>query len=144
MVTRQRYVGRQLSLGLGEEVDVNVFGIDEGDQHGEVFTRRWVVELIRDLVGYTPDRDLEAMVAVEPACGAGAFLDPMVERLIDSCRRHRRISRRPLVHCARSICCPPMLNWPARLWPRRSPTRAYSRLVLRCLPRRPSDALTSS
>lgn len=90
MVTRQRNVGRQLSLGLGEEVDVNVFGIDEGDQHGEVFTRRWIVELILDLVGYTPDRDLGAMVAVEPACGAGAFLAPMVERLIDSCRRHRR------------------------------------------------------
>ncbi len=50
------------------------------DNHGEVFTRRWVVELILDLVGYTPDRDLAAMVALEPACGTGAFLVPMVEQ----------------------------------------------------------------
>ncbi len=30
------------------------------------------------------------MVAIEPSCGAGAFLVPMVERLIDSCQRHGR------------------------------------------------------
>lgn len=58
--------------------------------HGEVFTRRWVVELILDLSGYTADRDLAKMTAVEPACGVGAFLVPMVERLVDSCARHAR------------------------------------------------------
>jgi hypothetical protein len=58
------------------------------DEHGEVFTRRWVVELILDLSGYTADRDLAAMSAVEPSCGAGAFLGPMVERLLTSCRQH--------------------------------------------------------
>jgi adenine-specific DNA-methyltransferase len=58
--------------------------------HGEVFTRRWVVELILDLVGYTADRDLAEMKAVEPACGSGAFLAPMVERLRDSARLHGR------------------------------------------------------
>ncbi len=31
---------------------------DPGADYGEVFTRRWVVELILDLVGYTPDKDL--------------------------------------------------------------------------------------
>ena len=56
--------------------------------HGEVFTRRWVVELILDLVGYNSDEQLADQVAVEPACGRGAFLLPMVERLIASCRRH--------------------------------------------------------
>ena len=30
------------------------------------------------------------MVAVEPSCGAGAFLVPMVERLIESCQSHGR------------------------------------------------------
>ena len=60
------------------------------DQHGEVFTRRWVVELILDLAGYTADRDLGAMTAVEPSCGAGAFLGPMVERLLTSCSQHGR------------------------------------------------------
>jgi hypothetical protein len=53
-------------------------------EHGEVFTRRWVVELILDLVGYTADRDLVAMKAIEPACGSGAFLVPMIERLLAS------------------------------------------------------------
>lgn len=59
-------------------------------EHGEVFTRRWVVETILDLVGYTADRDLAGMVMVEPACGAGAFLGPIAERLSLSCRNHGR------------------------------------------------------
>lgn len=90
MAAHQRIVERQLSFEFGEEVDVSVFEIDEAGQHGEVFTRRWVVELILDLTGYTADRDLGGMVAVEPSCGAGAFLVPMVERLIESCQRHGR------------------------------------------------------
>lgn len=57
---------------------------------GEVFTRRWVVDLVLDLAGYTPDRDLASLVAVEPACGAGAFLVPMIERLAQSCVAHGR------------------------------------------------------
>ena len=58
--------------------------------YGSVFTRRWVVELILDLVGYTSDRDLATMRAIEPACGSGAFLGPMVERLSRSCHSHGR------------------------------------------------------
>src|SRR5260370_30572241 len=57
-------------------------------EHGEIFTRKWVVELILDLVGYTIERDLAGLVAVEPACGTGAFLGPLVERLSASCQRH--------------------------------------------------------
>lgn len=57
-------------------------------EYGAVFTRRWVVELILDLAGYTADRDLLALRAIEPACGDGAFLVPMVDRLIESCRLH--------------------------------------------------------
>ena len=53
-------------------------------EHGEVFTRRWVADLILDLVGYTPDRDLLDSRAIEPSCGSGAFLIPMVQRLIQS------------------------------------------------------------
>ena len=82
--------GRQMSLDLKEGVCTEMFEIDESDQQGEVFTRRWVVELILDLAGFTADRDLAAMVAVEPSCGAGAFLVPMVERLVESCRLHGR------------------------------------------------------
>ena len=81
---------RQMSLDLDEGACTEVFQIDESGQHGEVFTRRWVVELILDLAGFTADRDLATMIAVEPSCGAGAFLVPMVERLVESCRCHGR------------------------------------------------------
>ena len=64
--------------------------IDQERPTGEVFTRRWIVEMMLDLAGYTPDIDLASMKAVEPACGAGAFLGPMVERLSASCRAHGR------------------------------------------------------
>lgn len=37
-----------------------------------------------DLVGYTADSDLAALRLVEPACGTGAFLIPVVERLVAS------------------------------------------------------------
>lgn len=66
---------------------------DPGADYGEVFTRRWVVELILDLVGYTPDRDLASQVVVEPSCGTGAFLVPIADRLIESCQRHGRVLR---------------------------------------------------
>lgn len=59
-------------------------------EHGEVFTRRWVVESILDLVGYTPDRDLAAMRLVEPSTGAGAFVIPVIERLLASAKMHNR------------------------------------------------------
>jgi hypothetical protein len=63
---------------------------DSRSNHGEVFTRRWVVEFILDLVGYRPGDELASKVIVEPACGPGAFLIPVVERLLDSCRLHGR------------------------------------------------------
>jgi adenine-specific DNA-methyltransferase len=52
--------------------------------YGEVFTRRWVAEVMLDLVGYTADRDLGRLRLVEPSCGSGAFLVPAVERLVRS------------------------------------------------------------
>lgn len=57
---------------------------------GVVFTRRWVVDLILDLAGYVPESDLAQQRLIEPACGQGAFLTAIVERLLDSCRRHGR------------------------------------------------------
>ena len=78
---------RQLSLLPGLSANLHV---SEDAEHGEVFTREWVVDLILDLVGYTADRDLASLVAVEPACGTGAFLGQMVRRLSASCNRHGR------------------------------------------------------
>lgn len=63
---------------------------DPGADYGEVFTRRWVVDLILDLVGYTPDRDLAATMLMEPSCGTGAFLVPILDRLLLSAASHGR------------------------------------------------------
>jgi adenine-specific DNA-methyltransferase len=79
--------GFQLSLQVGGE---DLVPAAEPGTMGEVFTRRWVVELILDLAGYTAELDLAAKLAVEPACGTGAFLEPMVARLIESAASHRR------------------------------------------------------
>ncbi|OBJ95054.1 Eco57I restriction-modification methylase domain-containing protein [Mycobacterium sp. 1245852.3] len=63
---------------------------DEIQNYGEVFTRRWVVDVLLDLTGYTVDRDLAALRLVEPSCGSGAFLGPAIERLIASAVAHGR------------------------------------------------------
>lgn len=62
----------------------------EAPYYGEVFTKRWVVDFILDLCGYTPDRDLASLRAIEPACGSGAFLVPMIERLVESAHLYER------------------------------------------------------
>ena len=54
---------------------------------GVVYTKRWVVELLLDLAGYSSSANLVDAVAVEPAAGDGAFLGLMIERLADSCER---------------------------------------------------------
>lgn len=58
------------------------------EPRGVVFTRSWVAELILDLVGYRVDKALASLRAVEPAAGEGAFLLPMVRRLVASVRAH--------------------------------------------------------
>jgi methylase of polypeptide subunit release factors len=80
-------LARQLSL-LEDLMALAELAPDPGADYGEVFTRRWVVELILDLVGYTSDRDLGRQVLVEPSCGTGAFLVPVAERLIESATAH--------------------------------------------------------
>lgn len=65
----------------------------EDTEHGAVFTRRWVVELILDLAGYTADQPLDSLIAIEPACGHGAFLVPMAERLSEACKRQGKSLR---------------------------------------------------
>ncbi len=60
------------------------------EQHGVVYTKPWVVELLLDLAGYHAQDDLGGKLAVEPAAGDGSFLVPTVERLVASCHRHGR------------------------------------------------------
>jgi hypothetical protein len=56
---------------------------------GVVYTKPWTVEVMLDLAGYTADRRLGEMVALEPSAGDGAFLRGMARRVVESCRRHR-------------------------------------------------------
>jgi adenine-specific DNA-methyltransferase len=58
-----------------------------------------VAEFILDLSGYEPSRNLVDTIAVEPACGSGEFLEPMIHRLSSSCRRQNR----SLQDCAESL-----------------------------------------
>jgi len=69
------------------------------DPLGVVYTKRWVVELMLDLAGYTSSANLVDSLAVEPAVGDGAFLGLMIERLVDSCQR----SGRPISDCQDSL-----------------------------------------
>ncbi|MFG3099493.1 Eco57I restriction-modification methylase domain-containing protein [Streptomyces sp. NPDC048182] len=64
--------------------------LQEAVEHGEVFTRAWVVELILDLLGYTAEKDLCDLRLVEPACGGGAFLAVIASRMSAACHAHRR------------------------------------------------------
>lgn len=80
----------QLALPMEASPHLPSANEDPAGEHGEVFTRRWVVELILDLAGYTTDRDLSRLRVLEPACGSGAFLLPMVERLLQSAAAHSR------------------------------------------------------
>lgn len=80
-------LARQLFL-LEDPMALAELSPDPGADYGEVFTRRWVVELILDLVGYTSDRDLGRQVLIEPSCGTGAFLVPVAERLLESAAAH--------------------------------------------------------
>jgi len=61
-----------------------------GEPKGVVYTKEWVVDLILDLAGYVPEEDLAARYAIEPSAGEGAFLLPMMRRLLDSVERHGR------------------------------------------------------
>lgn len=56
--------------------------------YGEVFTRRWVVDALLDLIAYVPSEPLHSKVIVEPSAGSGAFLVAIVERLLDSAAEH--------------------------------------------------------
>ncbi|MEV0269575.1 Eco57I restriction-modification methylase domain-containing protein [Hamadaea sp. NPDC050747] len=66
---------------------------------GEVFTRRWVVDVLLDLSRYTPERDLGSLTLVEPSAGSGAFLLPAIDRLLVSAGNFGR----PLPDLASSI-----------------------------------------
>jgi adenine-specific DNA-methyltransferase len=87
-----------LDLDLGDVEPAGTAGFRDTLPHlaetkatrGVVYTRPWVTDLILDLAGYRADEDLAARYAVEPSAGEGAFLVPMVRRLLASLAAHGR------------------------------------------------------
>jgi len=73
--------------------------VTPAETKGVVYTKRWVVELLLDLAGYRPENNLVDALAIEPAAGEGAFLGPMIARLVESCGRLGR----PLSDCRDSL-----------------------------------------
>ena len=57
---------------------------------GAVFTREEIVDFILDLVGYTQDKPLYRNRLLEPSFGAGAFLLPIVGRLMKAWRNGQK------------------------------------------------------
>ena len=62
---------------------------DGAESRGAIFTRVEVVEFMLDVVGYIADAPLPQKTILEPACGGGDFLLPMIDRLIASWQRAR-------------------------------------------------------
>jgi hypothetical protein len=56
------------------------------EARGAIFTRVEVVDFILDLVGYTEDQPLYRKRLLEPSCGGGDFLLPVVGRLLRAWR----------------------------------------------------------
>ena len=54
------------------------------EARGAVFTRAEVVNFILDLVGYTTEKPLNNFRILEPSFGEGAFLLPVIDRLLSS------------------------------------------------------------
>lgn len=73
-----------MQLSLYEQLPENT--VSPREKTGAIYTRPWVVDLILDLAGYRLPEDLVSAIAVEPAAGRGAFLLPMIRRLLDSWR----------------------------------------------------------
>ena len=85
-------MARQQLLGFELTVPQHVYEYGErasGETHGVVLTKSHIVQLILDLAGYTPKRNLTKVRLLEPSCGEGVFLIEAVRRLLASAKRHR-------------------------------------------------------
>ncbi|SAY38919.1 Eco57I restriction-modification methylase domain-containing protein [Candidatus Synechococcus spongiarum] len=57
------------------------------EKRGAIYTKREIVDLILDLVGYTVDQPLTSFRLLEPSFGNGGFMLPTVERLLTAAQR---------------------------------------------------------
>lgn len=69
------------------EVAIEALATASGaETRGAIFTRPEVVTFILDLVGYTAEKPLHKMRLLEPSCGKGDFLLPVIRRLLAAWR----------------------------------------------------------
>lgn len=66
---------------------------------GVVYTKAWVVDLMLDMVGFTADKPLWKMRAIEPSCGEGSFLRRMAERIAGSAIKDGALDAEALFGC---------------------------------------------
>ena len=75
------------------QTDFSVFRKIEEDPvvavHGQVFTRRHIVDFMLDLAEYCSTKRLSNLSVLEPGCGDGAFLIPIALRLVASLGKSR-------------------------------------------------------
>jgi len=92
-------MSRTEPFGSGVRYEAGAVELPYVAEHGVVYTRPWVADLVLDLAGYAPEVNLVDVIAVEPSCGSGEFLEPMIRRLSSSCR----LQERALQDCEGSI-----------------------------------------
>jgi adenine-specific DNA-methyltransferase len=80
--------GSTLSGPRRKVIDMPTNAPGDAQNHGEVFTRRWVVELMLNQIGYVSEADLTRVTLLEPSIGGGAFARVVCERLAESKNRH--------------------------------------------------------
>ena len=80
-LTSPAYASREVQAAI-EQLALNA----QVNSRGAVFTRREVVDFILDLSGYTADQPLHEKRLLEPSFGAGDFLLPIIERLLNAWR----------------------------------------------------------
>jgi hypothetical protein len=102
--TLQKERSIQFSLPGLSPVEAAVKQLAEAgiEERGAIFTKREVVELILDLIGYTADKPLHKERLLEPSFGHGDFLLVAVNRLL---KAHRRSERSSAQHAAELLDC---------------------------------------
>ena len=75
------------------------------EERGAVFTKSCVVDLILDLVGYTPDRQLHCLNLLEPSCGTGRFFLPALGSTTSQLEKKQEglYPLSPLATCLRGV-----------------------------------------
>ncbi|MDA7946065.1 MAG: Eco57I restriction-modification methylase domain-containing protein [Hyphomicrobiaceae bacterium] len=73
------------------------------EERGAIYTRREVVDFILDLTGYTEDGPLTEYRLLEPSCGDGDFLIPVIDRLLAAAKRDGKLEYTALEPAIRAI-----------------------------------------